>query len=154
MTPKPFEAVYRSPLGRLRVTGAGDRISGIVLVAASGRSRGGRLPDRVRRSLDAYFRGRPGKARGRFLLQGTPFQKKVWKTLSTIPWGGSISYAELAKRVKRPSAVRAVAGAVGRNPIAILVPCHRVIASNGGLGGYAYGLKKKNWLLKHERRRG
>ena len=150
MKTKPFSVVYKSPFGPLRVSGTGARISGIQLGAAG---KGvGSMPARVRGALDGYFQGRPKKAL--FSFQGTPFQKKVWKQLATIPWGGSISYAELARRVKRPKAVRAVAGAVGRNPIAILVPCHRVIASNGGLGGYMYGMKKKIWLLLHEKHRG
>jgi O-6-methylguanine DNA methyltransferase len=85
-------------------------------------------------------------------LEGTAFQKKVWKALQTIPWGGSISYGQLARRIGRPTAVRAVAGAVGDNPVPILVPCHRVVASDGSLGGYAYGRRKKAWLLRHERR--
>ena len=151
MTTKPFSAIYSSGLGRLRVSGQGDHISGIALV--SGGSSKGTLPARVRRSLDLYFRGKPAKG-ARFILQGTPFQKKVWSTLSTIPWGDTLSYADLAKRVKRPKAVRAVANAVGSNPIAILLPCHRVIGSDGSLTGYAYGLKKKSWLLSHEKRRG
>ena len=151
MTTKPFSAIYNSGLGRLRVSGRGGQISGIALVS-SGSSKG-ILPANVRRSLDLYFHGKPAKG-ARFILQGTPVQKKVWSTLSTIPWGGTLSYADLAKRVKRPKAVRAVANAVGSNPIAILLPCHRVIGSDGSLTGYAYGLKKKSWLLSHEKRRG
>ena len=150
MKTRPFSALYRSPLGRLRVRGAGGRISGIAMVTASHRGPEGRMPAPVRRCLDAYFRGKPSG--GRFSMNGTPFQKKVWETLRTIPWGGTLSYAELAPRGKNPRAGRAVASAVGRNPVAILVPCHRVIGSDGRLGGYAYGLKKKAWLLRHEKR--
>lgn len=150
MTSGVFSGVYSSPLGRLRVTGDGGRISGIALVTGPGRG-SGVLPARVRQSLDGYFRGRPQKSR--FALKGTPFQKKVWAQLASIPWGSSVSYAELARRIRKPRAVRAVANAVGSNPVAVLVPCHRVIASDGSLGGYAYGLKKKRWLLRHESKR-
>ena len=152
MTPRIFSAIYRSPLGRLKVFGQGARISGITLVPGASKGPSGKLPVRVRESLDAYFRGKPRQARTRFLLQGTPFQKKIWKTLATIPWGGCVSYAELARRVQKPRAVRAVARAVGQNPVAILLPCHRVIGSDGRLTGYAYGLKKKAWLLRHEKK--
>lgn len=145
-----FSAVYPSPLGKLRVSGRGKSISAISM---SSRGRlAGKLPLSVRVSLDLYFKG-SGKKGGRFVLEGTPFQKNVWKTLSSIPWGESISYAELARRVKRPKAVRAVANAVGQNPVAVLIPCHRVIGSDGSLTGYAYGLKKKAWLLNHEKMR-
>ena len=145
-----FQADYASPLGRLRVSGQGAVISGISMV--SGKRAPGTLPAAVRRSLDLYFSGKKQRKAGRFSFKGTPLQEKVWKTLSTIPWGENISYAELARRVKEPTAVRAVASAVGRNPVAILIPCHRVIGSDGSLRGYAYGLKKKAWLLAHERR--
>ncbi|WP_127959004.1 methylated-DNA--[protein]-cysteine S-methyltransferase [Serratia microhaemolytica] len=81
---------------------------------------------------------------------GTPFQCSVWQQLRLIPAGSTISYGELAKRVDRPRAVRAVGAANGANPISIIVPCHRVIGANGMMTGYAGGLPRKQWLLKHE----
>jgi len=81
---------------------------------------------------------------------GTPFQHEVWQALRSIPVGETISYAELARRVGRPTAFRAVGAANGQNPIAVVVPCHRVIAADGTLGGYAGGLDRKRWLLAHE----
>ncbi len=83
--------------------------------------------------------------------QGTGFQRQVWAALRTIPAGTTWSYAELARAVGRPTATRAVGAANGRNPIALVVPCHRVIASDGTLGGYGGGLEMKRWLLRHER---
>jgi methylated-DNA-[protein]-cysteine S-methyltransferase len=83
-------------------------------------------------------------------LNGTPFQKTVWQALRRIPGGTTISYAELAKRIGEPSAVRAVGTANGANPVAVIVPCHRVIGSNGKLTGYGGGLDRKQWLLEHE----
>ena len=155
-----FQSVYRSPIGALDVRGEGRKISG--LTRAKLRSKTGKLPSAVKRDLDGYFSARGGSASGgkqgsmHFLhtpLKGTALQMKVWKELKRIPWGQCISYGELARRVKKPRAVRAVASAVGKNPIAVFVPCHRVIASDGGLGGYAWGLKMKRWLLKHEQKR-
>jgi methylated-DNA-[protein]-cysteine S-methyltransferase len=83
-------------------------------------------------------------------LNGTPFQKNVWQALRRIPAGTTISYAELAKRIGEPAAVRAVGTANGANPVAVIVPCHRVIGSNGRLIGYGGGLDRKQWLLQHE----
>lgn len=81
---------------------------------------------------------------------GTPFQKQVWKMLREIPIGRTASYGELAERLGKPGASRAVGLANGRNPVAVVVPCHRVIGSNGKLTGYAGGLDRKQWLLVHE----
>jgi methylated-DNA-[protein]-cysteine S-methyltransferase len=81
---------------------------------------------------------------------GTPFQRQVWQALREIPLGTTISYGELAKRIGRPKAVRAVGLANGSNPVGVIVPCHRVIGSNGSLTGYGGGLNRKRWLLEHE----
>jgi methylated-DNA-[protein]-cysteine S-methyltransferase len=101
--------------------------------------------------LDAYFAGE----RTAFDLAtdpiGTPFQLDVWSRLSAIPYGETISYGELARRVGNPNASRAVGLANGRNPLAVIVPCHRVIGANGSLTGYGGGLERKSWLLEHER---
>ena len=83
-------------------------------------------------------------------LNGTPFQKTVWSALRRIPSGTTISYAELARRIGEPAAVRAVGTANGANPVAVIVPCHRVIGTNGTLTGYGGGLERKHWLLTHE----
>ena len=83
-------------------------------------------------------------------LNGTPFQKKVWQALRRIPCGATISYGELARRIGVAAAVRAVGAANGANPVAVIVPCHRVIGSNGSLTGYGGGLERKQWLLAHE----
>ncbi|WHZ24881.1 MAG: Methylated-DNA--protein-cysteine methyltransferase [Nitrospira sp.] len=84
--------------------------------------------------------------------EGTPFQKRVWHALRHIPVGHTLSYGELAKRIGRPAAVRAVGLANGANPIGIVVPCHRVIGADGSLTGYGGGLERKRWLLNHEKR--
>lgn len=84
---------------------------------------------------------------------GTPFQRDVWRALREIACGSTLSYAELAERIGRPTAVRAVGLANGSNPIGVVVPCHRVVGANGSLTGYGGGIERKRWLLEHERRR-
>ena len=85
------------------------------------------------------------------LSRGTPFQQRVWALLCTVPYGTTTSYGALAKRLDSPGASRAVGAANGRNPVAIVVPCHRVVGSTGAITGYAGGLDRKRWLLDHER---
>jgi len=106
---------------------------------------------RVRKELDEYFAGRLRKFSTPLAFEGTPFQNAVWKQLCRIPYGETISYLELAKRIDNPKAVRAVGMANGANPIAIIVPCHRVIGSNGSLTGFGGGLPVKKALLALER---
>lgn len=100
--------------------------------------------------VEAYFRGELRAFTVPVGEGGTAFQREVWAALCTIPFGEHRSYAWLAKEIGRPRAVRAVGAANGRNPLAIIVPCHRVIGSSGALTGYAGGLEMKRWLLAHE----
>ena len=100
--------------------------------------------------LRAYFDGERTTFDLPLHMSGTPFQRMAWDALSTVPYGTTISYAEQARRIGRPGSSRAVGAANGRNPIAIIVPCHRVIGSGGGLTGYGGGLPLKEWLLNHE----
>ncbi len=102
------------------------------------------------RQLSEYFAGKRKTFSLKFDCIGTEFQKEVWQALATIPFGETRSYGEIARQIKRPKAVRAVGAANGRNPISIIVPCHRVIGSNGKLTGFAGGLKTKATLLKLE----
>lgn len=105
----------------------------------------------LRRALDAYFAGEVGALETvPWEAAGTAFQRKVWQTLCTIPVGETLSYGQLAERIGRPTAMRAVGLANGSNPVALIVPCHRVIGSNGSLTGYGGGLPRKRWLLEHE----
>ena len=102
--------------------------------------------------LEAYFEGElDALASLEVAPDGTDFQRKVWSALRQIPVGATCSYREIAGTIGQPTAMRAVGAANGRNPIALVVPCHRVIAADGTLGGYAGGLWRKQWLLKHER---
>ena len=105
--------------------------------------------------LEDYFGGRPADFEDLPLdLEGSPFYLRVWEELKKIPAGETVSYGELARRLGNPRASRAVGQACGANPIPLIVPCHRVIASNGSLGGFSSGLERKRWLLEHEQRHG
>ena len=107
----------------------------------------------LRVALEAYFSGRDVSFDVPLAPVGTPFQREVWTALREIPFGATASYAEVARRIGRPRAVRAVGAANARNPIAIFVPCHRVIGADGSLTGYAGGLERKRALLALEARR-
>ncbi len=107
--------------------------------------------DEVRTQLDQYFAGTRTRFDVPMRLGGTDFQRQVWAQLCAIPYGETISYGELARRVGNPKASRAVGLANGRNPVAVIVPCHRVIAADGSLGGYGGGLERKTHLLDLER---
>jgi len=115
-----------------------------------GTGRAGEILAEARRQLGEYF------AHGRTTfdlpldLRGTPFQVQVWNALTRIPFGSTLSYGELARRVGSPNGSRAVGAANGRNPVAIVVPCHRVIGANGDLTGFGGGMARKEWLLQHE----
>ncbi len=105
----------------------------------------------IKRSLSAYFSGDLNSLDNLTIhTEGTAFQRRVWAELRQIPPATTITYGELAKRIGRPAASRAVGSANGANPIAIVVPCHRVIGSTGALTGYGGGIERKHWLLKHE----
>lgn len=103
-----------------------------------------------KKQLDEYFKGKRKVFDLPLDQGGTDFQKSVWNCLLTIPFGESVSYKDIAIMIKNPKSVRAVGAANGRNPIGLIVPCHRVIGRNQNLTGYAGGLDRKAWLLKHE----
>lgn len=140
---------YPSPVGPLLLASCGDALC---LCDWDARPCAEHTPviDAAIRELDEYFAGR----RTSFTLpvepEGTPFQRAVWQELTRIPYGTTISYKELARRLHRPTAVRAVARAVGQNPLSIFLPCHRVIGTDGSLTGYAGGLEAKRFLLRLE----
>jgi methylated-DNA-[protein]-cysteine S-methyltransferase len=154
-----FLARVDSPCGALLLTSDGSALTGLYLPEHAG---GPRLDPRgyeddapfksAREQLAAWFAGERRSFDLPLGLRGTPFQRRVWRALLDIPYGTTISYAELARRIGRPSAVRAVGAANARNPISIIVPCHRVIAADGSLTGYGGGLPRKAWLLAHEAR--
>ena len=110
-----------------------------------------RAPETVRCALDRYYAGDIHALTGlAWRTGGTAFQRRVWETLTTIPPGATWTYAQLAAHIGSPRAVRAVGLANGANPVGVVVPCHRVIGSNGTLTGYGGGIERKRWLLRHE----
>jgi methylated-DNA-[protein]-cysteine S-methyltransferase len=110
-----------------------------------------RSPDEIRRPIEAYFQGEiTAIDEVPVQTKGTHFQQKIWAALRSIPAGNTVSYGELAAQIGRPGASRAVGLANGSNPVAVVVPCHRVIGANGTLTGYGGGLDRKRWLLAHE----
>ena len=112
----------------------------------------GRAPVTVRAAVEAYFAGDASALDGiEVRTNGTEFQKSVWAALRAIPHGETRTYGQLAAAIGKPKAVRAAGLANGQNPVAVIVPCHRVIGANGTLTGYAGGLERKQWLLAHER---
>ena len=145
-----------SPIGELTLTGNGMALTGLYMVR-----REEARPDWVRddepfaearRQLGAYFAGELTAFDLPLAPRGTPFQKRVWEALRSIPYGRTASYRDIAVLVGNPAAVRAVGAANGRNPISIIVPCHRVIGADGSLTGYGGGMERKRWLLDLEAR--
>jgi len=104
--------------------------------------------------LDSFFKGKPIRTRIDLDLRGTVFQRQVWSEVSKIPYGETRTYKEIAHAIKRPRSSRAVGNAVGSNPVPLIIPCHRVVLSNGSLGGYAYGTLLKRKLLEMEHAQG
>lgn len=143
---------YSSPVGILELKSDNNQITQLLFKDSAGVS-SEFLSDVMKEcihQLDEYFSGQRQDFSLPLSPEGTDFQKSVWDALQTIPYGQTISYKQLAERVQNPKACRAVGTANGRNPIAIIIPCHRVIAANATLGGYSGGLDVKTTLLKLE----
>ena len=156
-----FATVENTPVGALRLVGTEVGLSMVWFL----RGRKQHKPpadwkeDRaffmdVNRQLEEYFAGTLRKFDIPLVMEGTEFQRRVWKSLETVPYGQTISYGELAQRIGAPKAARAVGLANGQNPIPIIVPCHRVIGSNGTLTGFGGGVENKRKLLALERGQG
>jgi methylated-DNA-[protein]-cysteine S-methyltransferase len=151
---------YESPIGLLEVRGGERGVSAVTFVdaRASRATRGagggkGPLPAALAdclTQLDQYFRGRRRTFSVKLDLGGTAFQNKVWRALRAVRFGKTASYKDIARNVGNPAGTRAVGGANHRNPVSIIVPCHRIVGSDGRLTGYGGGLWRKDWLLRHE----
>ncbi|MGZ3459079.1 MAG: methylated-DNA--[protein]-cysteine S-methyltransferase [Archangium sp.] len=154
-----FTTTLKSPVGALRLFATEEALTGIYLenhkgapeLVASERDDHPVLRS-ARRQLEEYFAGERMAFELPLEPAGTPFQKEVWAALREIPLGVTWSYGDLARRVGRAGAARAVGAANGRNPLCIIVPCHRVVGTDGTLTGYAGGVPAKKWLLEHEQR--
>ena len=149
---------FQSPIGRLLLTSDGTALTGLYMEPSrKAQCTDGWMEDvtvaplsATVRQLTEYFDGTRREFDLPLRLQGTVFQQRVWRQLTEIPYGQTWSYGQLATRIDKPSASRAVGLANGRNPISILVPCHRVIGADGSLTGYGGGIERKRWLLVHE----
>ncbi|MEN6310551.1 MAG: methylated-DNA--[protein]-cysteine S-methyltransferase [Acidobacteriota bacterium] len=155
-----FMARFESPIGSLEITAEEKGIVAVDFVEKSGlmKPRPGKAPRGPKvltdclAQLDEYFHGRRKSFSVPLRLEGTDFQKKVWAALRRIPFGKTATYGEIAEATGNRRAGRAVGGANHRNPVSIIVPCHRVIGADGRLTGYGGGLWRKEWLLAHEKK--
>jgi len=151
-----YEATLDTPVGQLRLLADDEHLTHALWPTHSGTlpaaRPGGDHPILVEAiaQLNEYFSGKRRDFDLPIEPKGTTFQRQVWAALQAIPWGETWSYGDLAAAIERPRAVRAVGAANGRNPLSIIVPCHRVLGRDGALTGYAGGLLAKRWLLQHE----
>ncbi|GAC1420020.1 MAG: methylated-DNA--[protein]-cysteine S-methyltransferase [Flavisolibacter sp.] len=146
---------YGSPLGTLALSCSGDYITSLLfseLPPAPPKDDQLPLLQEGARQLDSYFKGTLKKFELPIKAEGTEFQQRVWTLLENIPYGKTISYQNLSRQYGDVKSIRAVAAANGKNKLAIIIPCHRVIGSNQSLTGYAGGIWRKKWLLEHETR--
>ena len=149
---KTYISYYSSPLGKLRIQCSEEHVEAIVFAAENEDmpEEKHQLLSLTKAQLQEYFSGERRNFELPLKQLGTDFQQKVWQLLLQIPFGKTISYNDLSKQYGDLKAIRAVASANGKNNLAIIVPCHRVIGSNQSLTGYAGGLWRKKWLLEHE----
>jgi len=155
-----FEHFYMSPIGQIKIVANNDCIQALTFMEDTetiSNTKGVESPAVVHQCIDelmAYFNGSSTQFSVPIQQTGTDFQQKVWKELYEVPYAKTMSYAELAKKLGDVKVIRAAASANGKNKIAIIVPCHRIIGSDSNLTGYAWGLSRKKWLLQHEFRIG
>jgi methylated-DNA-[protein]-cysteine S-methyltransferase len=147
-----MQTFYESPIGTIEITATENGISSLYFrEKALETGSPSRMLKKCIKQLDEYFKGKLREFDLELDLQGTPFQLRVWNELLKIPFGETVSYRELSRRIGNVSSIRAVGNANGKNPVSIIVPCHRVIGSDGKLVGYGGGLPRKKWLLDFER---
>ena len=149
---KTYTSYYSSPLGQLKLQCSDEHLQALLFMKneEDAKSESSPVLQNCIQQLDEYFAGTRKEFELPLEQRGTDFQQKVWNLLLQIPYGKTISYNEFSKRYGDVKAIRAVASANGRNNLAIIIPCHRVIGSNQTLTGYAGGLWRKKWLLEHE----
>lgn len=145
-------AYLKTPIGTLKIEGFENALVSVLFID-SDENISKVIPSNLKNAvaqLQEYFEGKRTDFTLNLNPEGTVFQKKVWQQLQGIPFGKTLSYQQIANQLGDPKVIRAAASANGRNPIAIIIPCHRVIGSDGSLTGYAGGLHRKKWLLEHE----
>lgn len=147
----PYREFIETPVGCLQICALEDGLCALLYAPEEGASEQGNEHTRLaKKQLQEYFTGKRKEFQLNLSVEGTDFQKQVWQQLKGIPFGECRSYGDIAQALAKPKAMRAVGAANGRNPLPIIVPCHRVIGSNGTLTGFAGGLDMKEWLLRHE----
>lgn len=139
-----------TPIGCLHVQADDKGLQSVLFIDSPTQNKPNRITSQACQQLDEYFAGRRQAFDLPLNAQGTDFQKQVWQALCNVAYGESCSYQHIGLAINNPKAVRAIGAANGRNPISIIVPCHRVIGANGNLTGYAGGLERKAWLLDWE----
>jgi methylated-DNA-[protein]-cysteine S-methyltransferase len=149
---RTYTAYYKSKTGYIKILSTKSNILSVNFVKTKkGKNSDIRILKQCIKQLDEYFRGRRRKFSVDIILNGTHFQKRVWRQLQKIPYGHTVSYKDIARAIRNKDAVRAVGSANNKNKIAIIIPCHRVIGSDGKLVGYRGGLWRKKWLIEHEK---
>ncbi len=146
-------AVIGSPIGKIEIKGDGSGILTVMFLDNDEMVVSETIPSELKEAvtqLQEYFNGERREFTLKLSPKGTDFQQKVWKELEKIPYGKTVSYQQIANNFGNPKVIRAAASANGKNPISIIIPCHRVIGSDGSLTGYAGGLHRKKWLLDLE----
>jgi len=143
--------IYHSPIGLLKITESDGAITALGLTEKVETTETTALLEKAKEELEEYFCGERKNFDLPVTFRGTEFQKQVWRELQRIPYGKTYTYGQIAKLIGKEKASRAVGGACNRNPLMILVPCHRVVGSNGKLTGFACGLDKKTFLLDLEK---
>lgn len=144
---------YNSPIGQIKITHSGKGVSALIFLDEEIQQQ--EIPDILKpaiNQLDDYFSGKRKTFDLRLDISGTAFQKQVWSYLIDIPYGTTETYLNIAKKTGDVKTIRAVGNANGKNPVSIIIPCHRVIGSDGSLTGYAGGLWRKEWLLNREQK--
>lgn len=145
-----YQSYLQTPIGYLRILSDGEGITEIRFMDTDGPEDPDVHTESARTQLKEYFEGNRNSFDITLKADGSAFEQKVWAELCSIPFGSTTSYGVIAKKIGNPDASQAVGAANGKNPIAVVVPCHRVVGANNDLTGYAGGPERKEWLLKHE----
>ncbi len=148
-----FVSYYSSPIGWIEIAATHEGISSVLFVDKQTKAVSENLPVHITKcqaQLDEYFKGNRQHFDLPMIVKGTQFQMQVWEELAHIPYGKLTTYKALAHKLKTPAAIRAIGNANSRNPLCLIIPCHRVVGSDTNLVGYAGGLWRKEWLIEHE----
>ena len=146
-----YQSYLETPIGFIRILSNGQQLYNVNFQVTNGPEDPDQITEWTKVQLAEYFKGHRTSFSIPLLLDGSEFESSVWSALQEIPFGTTTSYKLLAQQIAHPKAMQAVGAVNSKNPIAVIVPCHRVIGHNGELKGYAYGIRRKKWLLKHEK---